>query len=114
MNEESLRPRFELWAGTEFTHPFLNPNPLERDPKTGDYVREEVQTSWVAWVASRADAYKENLPTPMRPDPIGLEEQAADLWKGVDGDMREGGGIVTYHVAAFRQGVYIGESKGKS
>ncbi len=32
------------------------------------------------------------------------EQEAVEKWKIVDGDMREDGGLITYHVDAFRDG----------
>lgn len=46
---------------------------------------------------------------PNREGPVTEIGKAADLWKLVDGDMREGmNGAITYHAGAFRQGLELG------
>ncbi len=44
------RAAFEAWALTEFTHPFMLPDPLIPDPDgSGDYVNRDVQMAWAGY-----------------------------------------------------------------
>uniref|UniRef100_UPI001EEF299B hypothetical protein n=1 Tax=Achromobacter insuavis TaxID=1287735 RepID=UPI001EEF299B len=44
------RAAFEAWALTEFTHPFMLPDPLIPDPDgSGDYVNRDVQMAWAGF-----------------------------------------------------------------
>ncbi|MCH4576208.1 hypothetical protein [Achromobacter xylosoxidans] len=44
------RAAFEAWALTEFTHPFMVPDPLIEDPDgSGDYVNRDVQMAWAGF-----------------------------------------------------------------
>lgn len=85
MTADKIRASFEAYiTGPQFDMP---PEAVERDAETGEYRRHDVQTYWLAWLASRASAAVE-LPA------IEAWDNDGSLDREPDDDARERVGLV--------------------